>query len=132
MVCFLVNLFILDKLAKRYTTKNFLSALLIIGGILTFIVVLPTHFNWIWLTFGLAAIPTVMALPTCTTWLSKHVGSNEQGQALGNNQALLVLGEASSAAIGGAIAAIIIPLPIVLIGALLIGTGIAALLAKVA
>lgn len=50
-----------------------------------------------------------MALPTCTTWLSQHAEPKEQGQVMGNNQSLLVLGEASSAAIGGLIAAIRIP-----------------------
>jgi predicted MFS family arabinose efflux permease len=65
-----------------------------------------------------------MALPTCTTWLSQHVSSNEQGQVLGNNQALLVLGESSSAAIGGLIAAIKISLPIIVMGVILLMTGI--------
>lgn len=64
-----------------------------------------------------------MALPTCTTWLSEKVSSNEQGQVLGNNQALLVLGESTSAAIGGLIAAIWIPLPIILVDVILLVTG---------
>jgi hypothetical protein len=50
--------------------------------------------------------------------------SSQQGQALGNNQALLVLGESSSAAIGGLIAAIMIPLPIIIMGIILLITGI--------
>jgi MFS family permease len=124
LLCFLANLFILDKLAKRYSTKKLLGSLLVIGGILVILIIIPTHFNWIWLTYGAAVIPTVMALPTCTTWLSKHAKSNEQGQALGNNQALLVLGESSSAAIGGAVAAIFIPLPVVMLGVMLLITGI--------
>jgi predicted MFS family arabinose efflux permease len=87
-------------------------------------IIVPSHFAWIWLVYGAAVIPTVMALPTCTTWLSQHVISSQQGQALGNNQALLVLGESSSAAIGGLIAAIMIPLSIIIMGIILLITGI--------
>lgn len=119
LLCFLTNLSLLGALSKRFSTQKLLAGLLIIGGIFVIIVVLPDHFNWIWLTYGLAVIPTVMALPTCTTWLSQQVSSHEQGQVLGNNQALLVLGEATSAAIGGGIAALLIPLPVVVMGVIL-------------
>lgn len=123
-LCFLANLLILGKLAKRFTTKTLLSGLLLVGGFLVILITLPDHFNWIWLTFGIAVIPTVMALPTCTTWLSEQVTPKEQGQVLGNNQALLVLGESASAAIGGLIAAIFIPLPVIVMGVILLITGI--------
>jgi DHA1 family tetracycline resistance protein-like MFS transporter len=123
-MCFLANLIILQRLAKRYSTQHLLSGLLVSGGLFVLIVLIPSGFNWIWFTYGLAVIPTVMALPTCTTWLSQQVKSNEQGQVLGNNQALLVLGEASSAAIGGLIAAIMVPLPVVLLALILIVTGL--------
>jgi predicted MFS family arabinose efflux permease len=94
--------------------------LLIFSSIFIFLIVIPQNFHWIWLTYGLAMIPTVMALTTCTTWLSSKADSSEQGQVLGNNQALLVLGEASSAAIGGLVAAINIALPIITIGGILL------------
>ncbi len=105
-----------------------LSSLLLLGGLLVIMIIIPKHFSWIWLVYGLAVIPTVMALPTCTAWLSHHVTAKEQGQALGNNQALLVLGEASSAAMGGIIAAINISLPILLMGIILLIAGIIVLL----
>ncbi len=124
LLCLFANLFFLKKLAERFSTTRLLGALLIIGGILVVSIVLPNHFKWIWILYGLAVIPTVMALPTCTTWLSDQVPAENQGQVLGNNQALLVLGEASSAAIGGLIAAIFIPLPVVMMGIILLITGI--------
>ncbi len=124
LLCLIANLFFLKKLAKRFSTVTLLSMLLIIGGILVISIVIPNHFKWIWILYGLAVIPTVMALPTCTTWLSNQVSAQEQGQVLGNNQALLVLGESSSAAIGGLIAAILIPLPVVMMGIILLITGI--------
>ena len=123
LVCFISNLFLLGRLSKIFPTKNLLAGLLLTGGALVIMIVLPTHFNWIWLTFGVAVIPTVMALPVCTTWLSEHVKSEEQGQVLGNNQALLVLGESTSAAIGGVIAAVLIPLPVIVMGVILLISG---------
>ena len=123
-MCFLANLIFLEKLAKRFSTPQLLSGLLICGGLIVLTVLIPNQFNWIWLTYGLAVIPTVMALPTCTTWLSQQVSSQEQGQVLGNNQALLVLGEASSAALGGLIAAIMVPLPVICLSVILIITGL--------
>lgn len=127
LLCFLANLFILGRLAKHFSTQKFLSSLLLLGGLLVILITLPNHFNWIWLTYGMAVIPTVMALPICTIWLSEQVASSEQGQVLGNNQALLVLGESTSAAIGGLIAAIFIPLPIIVMGIILLITGITVL-----
>lgn len=124
LLCFLANLLLLGRITKLFSSKSTLIVLLIAGGLLVISIVLPIHFHWIWLTYGAAVIPTVMALPICTTILSNQVPSHEQGQILGNNQALLVLGEASSAAIGGVIAAIYIPLPVIMMGAILIGTAL--------
>ena len=123
LLCLIANLFILGKLARRFSTQTLLCGLLLLGGMLVILIIVPSHFNWIWLTYGLAVIPTVMALPTCTSWLSQHAAANEQGQVLGNNQALLVLGESSSAAIGGFIAAILVPLPVAVMGVILLITG---------
>ena len=123
LICFFSNLIFLGNLAKYFSPKKLLSVLLFFGGLIVIMIVIPDNFHWIWLTYGLAVIPTVMALPICTSWLSGQVSSQELGQVLGNNQALLVLGEASSAAIGGLIAAIFIPLPIILIGIILLMTG---------
>ena len=129
-ICFLANLFLLSPISKRYNTKTLLAGTLIIGAIFVTSIIIPSHFHWIWLTFGLAVIPTVMALPTCTSWLSQQASPSEQGRVMGNNQALLVLGEATSAALGGAIAAIYVPLPIMLVAAILLFAGIAVIAHK--
>ncbi len=122
LLCFFANLVLLDRASKLFSNKSLLVSLLAIGGLLVISIVLPVNFHWIWLTYGAAVIPTVMALPICTALLSKQASPNEQGQVLGNNQALLVLGEASSAAIGGLLAAIYIPLPVIFMGCVLLGT----------
>ena len=92
---------------------------MLVSAVMVMCIVIPVDFSWIWLAYGLAVMPAAMALATCTTWLSNQVSHKEQGQILGNNQALLVLGESSSAAVGGLIAAILIPLPIIVMGCIL-------------
>lgn len=121
IICFMTNLLILDKLTMRLQLKSLLKILLSLGGVLVFIILIPSNFNSIWFTFGAAVIPTVMALPVCTSLLSQQAPVDQQGQVLGNNQALLVLGEASSASIGGALSGISAALPIVLVSVILIG-----------
>ncbi len=120
-LCPVANVFVMGWAAKKFKTQQLLRGLPLFTGISTIVIVIPHHFSWIWLTYGIAAIPTVMLLTTCTTWLSNQATKDEQGQVLGNNQALLVLRECLSAAIGGLIAAIMIPLPIVVMGIILLG-----------
>ncbi|MCF6807890.1 MFS transporter [Thiotrichales bacterium 19S9-12] len=119
-LCFFANLFLMGKLSKKFSTEPLLIGLLIFSGIFIISIIIPNNFNWIWLTYGLAVIPTVMALTACTTWLSNQIDIKSQGQVLGNNQALLVLGEATSAIFGGIIAAINISLPLVVMGTILL------------
>lgn len=120
LMCLLANMFLLGRLANRWQTGTLLSGLLLISGIATILIVIPHAYAWIWLTYGFAVIPTVMLLSTCTTWLSNQVSPEAQGQVLGNNQALLVLGECLSAAIGGLLSAIMFALPVVVMGIILL------------
>ncbi|MCH9692471.1 MAG: MFS transporter [Gammaproteobacteria bacterium] len=123
-ICFSANLFLLKPLARCFNSKQLLTVLLISGGILVIMLTLPANFSVIWLMYGLAAIPTVMALPTCTVLLTQHIEHGKgQSQILGNNQALLVLAEASSAALGGVLAAVLVSLPIISMGVILIIAG---------
>ncbi|MCE3237195.1 MAG: tetA 2 [Gammaproteobacteria bacterium] len=123
-ICFIANLLLLGRLTQWFSTQKLLSGLLFIGGLLVILIALPSYFGWIWLVYGLAVIPTVMALPVSTAWLAQQARADEQGQVLGNNQALLVLGESTSAAIGGLIAAIYISLPVVMMGVILLIAGV--------
>lgn len=120
LLCLIANMFMMGRLANRFETKQLLKYLLIASSITAIAIVIPQHYGWVWLFYGLAALPTVMLLTTSTTWLSNQVNNEQQGQVLGNNQALLVLGECLSAAIGGLIAAVWVPLPIILMGGLLL------------
>ncbi|MBY0377899.1 MAG: MFS transporter [Gammaproteobacteria bacterium] len=119
-LCLMANIFMMGRLASRFPTQQLLAYLLIFSGITAIMVVIPSHYSWIWFVYGLMVLPTVLLLTTCTTWLSNQVANEQQGQVLGNNQALLVLGESLSAAVGGLIAAIAVPLPIIVMGGILL------------
>lgn len=118
-LCLVANAGVMGYLARQFKTKSLLGYLLLMSGVVTIVILIPKHYAWIWFTYGLMTLPTVMLLTTCTTWLSNQVSNEQQGQVLGNNQALLVLGECLSAAIGGLIAAIWVPLPIIVMAGIL-------------
>jgi hypothetical protein len=84
----------------------------------------PAQLGSIWITAGLTTLIGTLALAACPTMLSNLVSSERQGRVMGNNQALQVGAESLSAAIGGALAAIVIPLPLVAFGILLIAVGL--------
>lgn len=107
-------------ITNKFKTKSLLMALLIFSAVFTISIIIPKQFHWIWLTYGLAALPTVMALSTSTTWLSNQARQDIQGQVLENNQALLVLAEAVSAAISGMIGVIDINLALLVMAGILL------------
>ena len=84
----------------------------------------PEQLGSIWITGGLTTLIGTFALAACPTILSNAVSSERQGRVMGNNQALQVGAESLSAAIGGALAGILIPLPLIAFGILLIGVGL--------
>ncbi len=127
-ICLVANLFFTGPLTKRFALQPLLIGLTAIGGITICTIVIPHQFHWIWLSAGLAVIPTVIAISVCTTWISNAASRENQGKVLGNNQALLVLAESTSAVAGGMLAAFITWLPIVVSGVILIA--VAGLLMK--
>jgi hypothetical protein len=84
----------------------------------------PAQLGSIWITGGLTILIGTIALAACPTVLSNAVAAERQGRVMGNNQALQVGAESLSAAIGGALAGILIPLPLIAFGILLIGAGL--------
>ena len=86
------------------------------GGLLMIIIVIPKSEISYWFTAGPAAFITVMAIAACGTYLSTLVGGDRQGRVLGNNLALQVGAESLSALLGGFLAAILIPLPLITYG----------------
>jgi len=119
----ITNIFFFGPLSKRFSLKAITTWTAVIGGVLTIVIVIPKSEVSYWFTAGPAAFITVMAIAGCGSYLSTLVSSERQGRVLGNNLALQVGAESISAALGGFLAAILIPLPLIVYGALAVVGG---------
>jgi hypothetical protein len=96
----------------------------ILAGVAMISITFPAQLGSIWITGGLTTLIGTLALAACPTVLSNAVSAEQQGRVMSNNQAFQVGAESLSAAIGGALAGILISLPFVVFGILLIGAGL--------
>jgi DHA1 family tetracycline resistance protein-like MFS transporter len=82
------------------------------SGVLTalamILIVIPSSPAALWITLFLIGLPLSVCMAACATLLSISVSSEEQGSALGNNQALQVFAESASGLVGGLIAALLV------------------------
>jgi len=112
----IANTFIFATLSKRFGLKSFITSTAVIGGLLLVSIVIPSSEFSYWFTAGPASFVLVMTVAGCGAYLSTLVGPERQGRVLGNNLALQVGAESLSAIIGGFLAAILIPLPLITYG----------------
>ncbi len=71
-----------------------------------------------------ASVFAGMLLPGASGFISTQADDQRQGQVMGNNQALQVGGEAGGAALGGVLASVWMPLPLMAYGGSLFVTGL--------
>jgi MFS family permease len=83
----------------------------------------------LWITLFLTSGALALCLPACATLLAEAATEADQGRAMGNNQALQVGAEALSGFLGGLAAALMVELPLILLGLLAIA---AAMFLKIA
>ena len=114
----IANTFFFGPLSKRFGLKQITIWCATIGGLFIISIVIPKSEISYWFTAGPAAFITVMAVAGCGAYLSTLVRPERQGRVLGNNLALQVGAESMSAALGGFLAAILIPLPLLFYGTL--------------
>jgi len=116
----LANLWLTGYLAKHFMTRSltFWSGLL--TGIFMIVVVVPPNRGALWVTLFLTSLALAICLPSCATMLSTSVGEADQGRVMGNNQALQVGAESLSGLLGGLLAAIMVKLSLVVLGAVAI------------
>ena len=110
------NLGLVAWLLKRYAINTVMIAAGLLAGVALIVVPLPGVLNLLWLTLALSSLGVAILLPLCSVRISSAVAADEQGLALGSNQALQVGGEAVSGLVGGALAAIVSGLPLVVFG----------------
>jgi MFS transporter, DHA1 family, tetracycline resistance protein len=99
-------------LAGVITAKFPVAAATVWSGVVTalmmILIVIPSSPAALWVTLFLTGLPLSVCMAACATMLSISVSAEEQGGALGNNQALQVFAESVSGLIGELIAALFI------------------------
>lgn len=111
----LANLGITGFLSKRFSPKVLTISSAVMTAVFMLIILLPSSPNALWGTLFLTAFGLAICLPSCATMISLTASSEEQGKVMGNNQSLQVGAEASSAFIGGLLAAVKVKLPLVVL-----------------
>lgn len=116
----IANLWLTGFLAVRFDTQKVTVWSASLTGIFMIAVVVLRPMSTLWVTLFLTAGALALCLPACATLLSTAATEAEQGRVMGNNQALQVGAEALSGFIGGLAAALMVELPLILLGLLAI------------
>ncbi|MEM7008598.1 MAG: MFS transporter [Thermodesulfobacteriota bacterium] len=115
-MCAVSNMIFFAPLSKRFSLKTITTWSGIIGGLMVLVIVIPKSDYSIWYTSIPAFFILMWTVSACGAYLSNLVSGDRQGRVLGNNLALQVGAEAIGAAAGGLLAALFIPLPILVYG----------------
>ena len=112
----LANLWLTSFLSKRFPIRTLAIWSGFCTGVMMIVVVIPHPRSALWVTLFLTSSALALCLPSCATMLSMAAGSADQGEVMGNNQAMQVGAEALSALIGGLLAAIVVKLSLIVLG----------------
>jgi DHA1 family tetracycline resistance protein-like MFS transporter len=116
----IANLWLTGFLAARVDTTTLAIWSATLTGIFMIAVVVFRPAWALWGTLFLTSGALALCLPACATLLSRAAPEAEQGRVMGNNQALQVGAEALSGFLGGLAAALMVELPLILLGSLAI------------
>jgi len=123
-MCAVSNMIFFAPISKRFSLKAITIWSSVIGGLMILIIVVPKSEYSIWYTSIPAFFILMWGISACGAYLSNLVSPERQGRVLGNNLALQVGAESIGAAVGGFLAAIFIPLPILVYGVVTILGGL--------
>jgi DHA1 family tetracycline resistance protein-like MFS transporter len=121
----IANLWLVAALSRRLRPRTIVVASAIATGVLMALIVVPDSKASLWFTLGPTALALAVCLPSCAAMLSLAADDREQGRAMGNNQSMQVGAEALSGFVGGALAAIVVKLPLLVFAAAAIAGGLA-------
>lgn len=110
------NTFFFAPLSRYLSLKSITTLSAILGGIFIISIVVPGSEVSLWFTAGPACFICMWAISGSGSYLSTLVSSERQGRVLGNNLAIQVGAESMGAGIGGILAAILVPLPLITYG----------------
>jgi len=111
----LANIGLTDFFAQRATTEHIVVVSGALTGVFMIVVTVPPQVEALWITLFLTGLALAICLPACAAMISNASSPSEQGQAMGGNQSLQVGAEAMSGALGGLLAAVFVPLPLIVL-----------------
>ena len=111
------NFWLTGFVSRRVPLKTLTIWSAALTGIFVIAVVLPSSLGPLWPLLFCAGLALAIGLPSCATLLSQAAGPRDQGQVMGDNQALQVAAEAFSGLFSGFLAAIALALPLAACGA---------------
>jgi DHA1 family tetracycline resistance protein-like MFS transporter len=106
------NLWLVGWLALRMSSRAMVTLGAVAFAVASIVLVLPDSPDWLWATLPPTGLAIAIVLPATAAMISLAARADEQGQVLGNNQGLQVGAEALAGLAGGALAAIVVKLPI--------------------
>ena len=108
----IANVWLVGALSRHARPRTMVLYSALAMGLLMAIIVIPKSTAALWFTLGATALALAICLPSCAAMLSLAASDQEQGRAMGNNQSMQVGAESFSGLAGGALAAILITLPL--------------------
>lgn len=118
------SLLLVGPLTRRFGLRHLAIGSAVLSGLAMVVVVLPRSEIWLWFTAAPCSLIGTLTLASCAAILANSVDGDREGRVMGNNQALQVGAEGIGAIAGGVLAAILVPLPLMVFGVLLILTGL--------
>jgi MFS family permease len=119
------NVWLVGALSKRLRARTLVIGSALATGVFMAVIVLPSAQGSLWFTLGLTALSLAVCLPSCATMLSLAAEDNVQGRVMGNNQSMQVGAESLSGLLGGALAASVIKLPLLVFAGAAVFGGLA-------
>jgi DHA1 family tetracycline resistance protein-like MFS transporter len=120
----IANLWLVGALSRRARPRTLVLFSALATGVLMTLIVIPNSRISLWFTLGPTALALAVCLPSCAAMLSLAADDREQGRAMGNNQSMQVGAEALSGMVGGALAAVLIQLPLLVFAAAAMAGGL--------
>jgi DHA1 family tetracycline resistance protein-like MFS transporter len=112
----LANLWLTGFLSARIPVRLLTIGAAAFAGVFMAAIPVASRLAAMWPRLFLTSVGIALALPSCASLLSNAAGGEEQGRVMGNNQALQVAAEALSGLAAGFLAAILVKLPLIMLG----------------
>jgi MFS family permease len=120
----IANLWLVGALSRHARPRTMVLYSALAMGVLMAVIVIPRSTAALWFTLGSTALALAICLPSCAAMLSLAADDQEQGRAMGNNQSMQVGAESVSGLAGGALAAALITLPLLVFAGVAVAGGL--------